>query len=71
MDGDFLSLQLVYSSKTTRCLPKIAFPADWHMAYTENHWSNEVVIIEYLNKILFPYIAQKKQQLQLNTNTPV
>ena len=70
MDGDFLPVQLIYAGKTTRCLPKIAFPADWHVTCTENHWSNEVVMIDYLNKILFPYIAQKKQQLQLNTNHP-
>ena len=70
MDGDFLPLQLIYAGKTNRCLPKIAFLADWHVTYTENHWSNEVVMIDYLNKILFPYIAQKKQQLQLNTNHP-
>lgn len=68
MDGNFLPVQLIYAGKTTRCLPKIAFPARWHVTYRENHWSNEVVITDYLNKILLRYIAQKKQQLQLNTN---
>ena len=52
------------------CLQKIAFPVYWHVTYTENHWSNEVVMIDYLNKILFHYIAQKKQQLQLNKYHP-
>lgn len=70
MDSNFLPPQLIYAGKMTRCLPKIPFPADWHVTHVENHWLNEVVMIDYLNKTFFPYIVQKKQQLQLNTNHP-
>ena len=38
-DGNFLPPQLIYAGKTTRCLSKVAFPAHWHVTYTENHWS--------------------------------
>ena len=53
MDGNFLPPKLIYAGKTTRCIPKIAFPADWDVTHVENHWSNEVVMIDYLNKTLF------------------
>ena len=31
MDGKFLPLQLIYQGKTTACLPRYAFPDDWHV----------------------------------------
>ena len=31
------SFQLVYQGKTTKCLPKHNFPADWDITFTANH----------------------------------
>ena len=70
MDGNFLPPQLVYAGKTPKCLPKVDFPEDWDITFTENHWCNEAVMIDYVNKILLPYIAQKKQQLSLDPLYP-
>ena len=39
--GDFLPPQLIYQGKTSKCLPSISFPSDWHISFIENHWSNE------------------------------
>ncbi len=39
--GDFLPPQLVYKGKTAKCLPFVSFPADWHVTFSHNHWSNE------------------------------
>ena len=41
MAGDFLPPQLIYKGKTPMSLPSVEFPADWHITFTENHWSNE------------------------------
>ena len=70
IDGDFLPPQLIYQGKTPRCLPSIDFPAGWDITFTENHWSNETVMIDYVHKILLPYIEEKKKQLKLEPQQP-
>jgi hypothetical protein len=68
--GDFLPPQLIYQGKTTKCLPSFGFPQDWHITYTENHWANEATMVDYLKKILFPYIEKKRHELQLHEDYP-
>ena len=34
MAGDLLPPQLVYQGKTSKCLPSINFPSDWHITFT-------------------------------------
>ena len=70
MEGDFLPPQLIYAGKTPKCIPKVNFPADWDVTFTSNHWSNELVMMDYVNKILFPYITQKRQLLKLDPLHP-
>ena len=41
MTGDFLPPQLIYQGNTSKCLPSVDFPSDWHITFTENHWLNE------------------------------
>ncbi len=52
MAGEFLPPQLIYQGKTAKCLPLVEFPSDWHITYTENHWSNEKTMFDYVNKVL-------------------
>ncbi len=52
MLGDFLPVQLIYKGKTTKSLPSVEFPQDWHITFTENHWSNEIAMADYLEKVL-------------------
>ena len=59
MSGDFLPLQITYQGKTTKSLPSVEFPSDWDVTYAENHWSNERMMIQCLERILFPYIEKK------------
>ena len=70
MSGDFLPPQIIYSGKTTKCLPSITFPDDWHVTYTQNHWANEVTTEDYINNILLPYVAQKRLELSLPIDHP-
>ena len=70
MAGDFLPPQLIYQGKTAKCLPSVEFPSDWHVTHTENHWSNEKTMFDYLQKILFPYIEKKRKALELNSEVP-
>ena len=48
MDGDFLPPQLIYQGKTPRCLPNIDFQVGLDITFTENHCSNETVMIDYI-----------------------
>lgn len=68
--GDFLPVQLVYKGTTTRCLPSFQFPSDWHATYSANHWSNEQTMVQYFEKIIFPYLAKKKLELKLASDHP-
>ena len=70
MAGDFLPVQLVYQGKTSRCLPKINFPEGWHITYSASHWSTEQTMKDYIQKIIFPYIEGKRQDLRLADNHP-
>ena len=66
--GDFLPPQLIYQGKTTKCLPLVEFPQDWHVTYSENHWANETTMVNYVEKTLFPYIERKRHEFQLHVN---
>ena len=70
MAGEFLPPQLIYQGKTTACLPQHNFPSDWHVTFTPNHWSNEVKVIEYIKKIIIPFVEQKRKDLKLPPDQP-
>lgn len=68
LDGFFLPPQLIYQGKSPNCLPQIRFPDDWHITYTSNHWANEQTTIDYIQKIILPYISRKKKEMNLPAN---
>ena len=70
LKGDFLPVQIIYEGKTSRCLPTVKFPLDWHATFSGNHWSNEETMHNYLVKILIPYIQEKCKNLQLGADYP-
>lgn len=47
--GDFLPPQLIYQGKTKKSLPSVEFLSNWHVTYTDNHWSNETTMMDYLS----------------------
>ena len=60
LSGELLPLQLIYQGKTTACLPRFAFPSEWNVTYTPNHWSNGQKTKEYIHKIILPYVEAKR-----------
>ena len=70
MSGDCLPAQLIYEGKTDRCFPHYQFPSTWHVTKTGKHWSNEQTMKEYFDKIIVPYIQEKKKALKLSTEHP-
>ena len=49
--GNFLPIQLIYTGKTRRSLPKYEFPASFSDGFTKNHWSNTDKSIEFFDEI--------------------
>ena len=70
LNGHFLPMQLIYQGTTPACLPKTAFPKDWLLSYTPNHWSNEEKTLEYIQHIILPYLTPKKRELCLPESFP-
>ena len=54
--GDFLPPQIIYKGKTPRCHPRYQFPPDWHITHSEKHWSNENTMLDYVSKVIIPYV---------------
>ena len=70
MTGEFLPPQVIYQGKTSRSLPSYKLPADWDVTYTPNHWANEETSLQYLQKIVIPYIKRKREELGLSISHP-
>ena len=66
--GNFLPVQLIYGIVTDKCHPKVKFPESFHITHSQNHWSNEDIVMEYLKKIISPYIKSKHRALKLSEN---
>lgn len=68
--GEFLPPQVLYEGKTERCHPKIAVPAGWDIWHSANHWSNEVTMKRYLEKVIVPFLERKRVELKLPPTHP-
>ena len=68
--GEYLPPQLIYKGKTGRCHAKATFPDHWDIWHSENHWSNETTMQRYLERIIIPFVSQKRQFLKLSKSQP-
>ena len=72
LSGKFLPIQLIYQGTTPKCHPKdVTFSSDWDICCTANHWSNESTMLEYVNKIIIPYVTEMWQKLKLSNDHSV
>ena len=60
--GEFLPIHLTYSGVTDRCHAKVKFPGSFRITHSSNHWSNELIVIDYLKKVIF--LLRKKQRFE-------
>jgi len=61
IQGDFLPIQLIYKGTTNRCHPRYKFPVDWHITHTKKHWSTEATMIQYIQRIIVPYVNANRE----------
>ena len=58
--GNFLPIQVIYQGKIPRCHPKYQFPPEWDITHSPKHWSNKETMIQYMEKIILPYIRSAR-----------
>ena len=55
-------MQLIYTSKTRRCLPRCEFPASFSASFTKSHRSNAERSIDFFEEIVCPYFKKVKKE---------
>ena len=70
LSGELLSPQLIYAGKTERCHPSVCFPDGWNITHSPNHWSTQETMMEFLDKILIPYVQQTRERMELPPTFP-
>ena len=70
LSGGLLPPQLVYAGKTEHCHPTTSFPDGWNIIHSANHWSTEQTMMEFLDKILVPYVKQTRERMELSSTFP-
>lgn len=63
--GTLLPPQVIYQGKTTGYHAKVTFPEKWHITHSDNYWSTEHTMLEYLEHIIIPYVNSTRQALDL------
>ena len=71
VSGKLLAPQLIYQGKTTGYHPKVTFPEKWNVTHSDNHWSNEKTMLEYLDCVIIPYVVKTRNTLDLPEDQPV
>ena len=62
LHGDLLPLQLIFQGKTTACHPDrtpAATAARVHITHSENHWSSQETMQQYVREVIVPYSEQR------------
>jgi hypothetical protein len=62
MDGEMLPVQLIFKGKTERSRPAhtpASTAAGSHLTSSENHWSTQKTMQEYIDHIIEPYRQRK------------
>lgn len=63
-NGDVLPPQLIYQGRSDRCHPAgVKFPSDWHITHSNNHWANEETMLQYIEKVIGPYMDSCRESL--------
>ena len=68
--GKYLPPQLIYKGKSNHCHPKLTPPPEWDIWHSEKHWSKEETMVRYFEKIIVPFLNQKRTQLNLPMSHP-
>ena len=66
LNGDFLPMQIIYQVKTKASQPRgFEFPRGFAVTQNPKHYSNELETLNLIEKIIQPYVAMKRKELNL------
>ena len=74
LDGELLPLQLIFAGKTARCLPPRtadALAARVHVTFSDNHWSSQETMQQYVEHVVLPYASRCIVQHELRSDAHV
>jgi hypothetical protein len=74
MDGDLLPLQLIFQGKTPRCLPDstpASVASQFHLTFSENHWSSQATMQQYISEVIMPYVQRKIDEHRLRADSKI
>ena len=58
LQGDFMSVQLIYGGKIRKSLPRFKFVEKSSLSYNETRYNNEKEACKFIEEILQPYIKK-------------
>ena len=61
-----LPMQLIYTGKSKKSLPRVQFPSSFLFSFSPKHYSNEEDSIKVLNNIAVPYAVKEREKPGLN-----
>ena len=68
LDGKFLPIQLIYTRKTERSIPKIKFPKSFLLTANPTYFSNETESLKLMKEIVISYFQTERKKLGLAAN---
>ena len=74
LDGDLLPLQLIFQGKTQAVHPlrtDSSKKAHVHITHSDNHWSNQETMQQYITEVLVPYTQERMVQHSLPSTSHV
>ena len=74
MNGDLLPLQLIFQGKTARSLPEptpASIAANVHITCSENHWSTQETMQQFVAHVIVPYSKAKIQEHALKPDSRI
>ena len=69
MDGQFLLMQVIYSGKTTKSIPRVSFPHGFLVSANLKHYSNEEYSLKMMEHIIL-YVKNQCKILKLDAEYP-
>ena len=59
LSGNLLPPQVIYAGKMRRCHPNTNVPDGWNATHSGSHWSTQDTMVEYVDMVLAPYMAEQ------------
>ena len=70
MDGQLLSMQIIYGGKTSKSIPRLSFPDGFLVSANPKRYSNEEGSLKMMEYIIIPYVQKQRNTSKLDAEYP-